>query len=102
MDKSDEVNSEPKRRGRPKKDVTTPVGEYQIEAAKTQRDRKKGRTVVEKYWELCGAKLSLVKKMSSGTVHKTFVGSTTDKVHRAEITKFIAAKKAEGTLKIKV
>ena len=103
MDTADTVAPIKKQRGRPKKvDKATPLGEYIAEQAKEARESKKNNTVVEKYYEYQGTKLSLCKKMKSGTVHKVFVGSTNDKENGAQIRTFIEKVKAEGRLRMKV
>jgi hypothetical protein len=106
MDKVDQVDSvEKPKRGRPpkaKEDLPTPQGQYRIDDAKNAKDRKEKQYVVEKYYELCGVKLSYCRRVASGTVHKVLVGSTTDKAKRDEIAKFIEKLKKEGRLRIKV
>jgi hypothetical protein len=103
-DKADKVDAmEKKKPGRPKKaDPITPIGEYRIAEAKQQKERQGSNSVVEKYYELRGTKLSLVKRKKSGSVHRTLVGSTTDKPRQQEIKTFIDKLQKEGRLRIRV
>jgi hypothetical protein len=97
-----EVVAEKKTRGRPKKqDAATPMGEYIAKQAKVNR-AKRENAVVEKYYELAGTKLSFIKKVASGSVFKTFVGSTTDKKTGAGLKEEIKRLQADGKLRIKV
>ena len=102
MDTVDTVEPVKKQRGRPKKDKSTPLGDYIAEQAKTSRESKKNNIVVDKYYELRGYKLSLCKKMKSGTVHKTFIGSSNDKETGEQIRKFIEKVRDENRLRMKV
>lgn len=101
VDKADQVAT--KKRGRPKKqDAATPMGEYIAEQAKEQRKRKSSNKVVEKYYEIRGHKLSLCKKTASGSVYKTYVGSTEDKKDGTQVREFVKKLEAEGRLRIKI
>ena len=102
MDASDKADTEVKKRGRPKKDYTTPIGEYRIEQSKLAQENKSKNTIVEKYYELRGTKLSLVKRKESGTINRTYIGDTTDKKRQLEMSSFVKKLQAEGRLKIKV
>ena len=101
MDTVDKVDSvATKKRGRPKKsDKATPMGEYIAEQAKTNRERKETNKVVEKYYELRNHKLTLCKKLSSGSVYKTYVGSTEDKKDGKTIQDFARKLEQEGRLR---
>ena len=102
MDTSDKAEKVEVKRGRPRKDISTPIGEYRVEEAKKVRDNKGRNSVVESYYELCGVKLCLCKKKKSGTTLKTFIGSTNDKARYEEINRFVKKLQAEGRLRIKV
>jgi hypothetical protein len=98
-DKADEV----KKPGRPKKvDPATPMGEYIADQAKKARAKSKRDPVVEKYYELHGHKLCLCKKVASGTVHKTFVGSVNDKTYGQQTRSFIEKLKLENRIRVKI
>jgi hypothetical protein len=91
-----------KKRGRPAKvDQATPMGEYIAEQAVNANERRQKNKVVESYYELCGAKLSLVKKKSSGAVYRTFIGSITDKKNGTSVREFMKRMEKEGRLKVK-
>lgn len=103
MDTADTADKVATKRGRPKKqDVATPIGEYQVEQAKKARDRKKETSVVNKWYELLGQKLSLCKQAKSGTVFKTFVGSMNDTRSGAQVREFVKRLEKEGRLKVLV
>lgn len=89
--------------GRPaRQDKATPLGEYIAEEAKKSRKAKERNPVVDKYYELNGTKLLLCKKVKSGTVYKTFIGSTTDKKNGQELKAFMDRMNKDGKLRIKV
>lgn len=102
MDTSDKPEKVEPKRGRPRKDAATPIGEYRIEEAKKLRENSGKNPVVESYYELCGVKLSLCKRKKTGTTVRTFIGSTNDKSRQDEISTFIKKLQAEGRLRIKV
>lgn len=103
MDTPDTVDKVAVKRGRPKKqDPATPMGEFIAEQAKVSRDKKAESRVVEKYYEMCGNKLSIVKKVAGGTVYKTFIGSTSDKKDGKQVQEFVVKLQKEGRLRIKV
>lgn len=94
---------EPKKRGRPpKQEPTTPQSVYYAEQAEIYREKKKSHKVIDKFYELNGHKLSFCKRVSTGTVYKTFVGSTTDKKYGEQVTNQIKKLQAEGKLRIKL
>jgi len=100
-----EVNVEEKKpkRGRPfKTDKSTPMGDYIAEQAKKSREKQGKNNIVEKYYELYGTKLLLCKKTQKGTVHRTLIGTTTDKKHGEQIKAHMKKIQAEGKLRIKV
>jgi hypothetical protein len=103
VDKADQVTTtEPKKQGRPKKqDPTTPQGELRQRDAEAFKARKEN-TVVEKWYEVRGHKLTLCKRVKSGTVYRTYVGSLEDKIHGKEIRAFVEQKKAEGQVKVRI
>jgi hypothetical protein len=103
VDKVEEVIAV-KKRGRPakKQDPATPMGSYIAEEAKKARAKKSENKVVEKYYELCNGKLSLCKKIASGTVFKTYVGSTSDKKDGEKIKVFIKKLEEEKRLRVKI
>lgn len=102
MDTPDTVEKVAKR-GRPKKvDSATPMGEYIAEQAKITRTSKAQNKIVEKYYELCNSKLSLIKKTASGTTYKTFVGSVSDKKEGKQVQEFVARLQKDGKLRVKV
>ena len=102
MDKVDEVN--PKKRGRPKKDQPTPMGQYQVEQARQYRKLKKEDNIIEKYYELYHGKLLLCKRTKSGTVYREFVGRLNDKnkERRQKLDAEIKRLQDEGRLRIRV
>lgn len=102
MDTADTADKVVAKRGRPKKDAATPLGEYQVEEAKKARARKGKSQVVDKWYELRGVKLSLCKAVTSGTVHRTYVGSTTDPKSGSQVRDFIAKLTKEGRLRHRV
>jgi len=96
------VEEKPKR-GRPfKTDKSTPIGDYIADQAKKSREKQSENQIVEKYYELCGTKLLLCKKTQKGTVHRTLIGTTTDKKHGEQIKAHMKKIQAEGKLRIKV
>lgn len=102
-DKVEQVAEVKKSPGRPKKqDPSTPLGEHIAQVAKQQRKRREENKVLQKYYELRGSKLSLCKVLSSGTVFKTFVGSTSDKKSGTQVREFIKKLEGEGRLRVKV
>jgi hypothetical protein len=103
MDTPDTVDKVPSKKGRPKKqDSATPLGEYIAEQAKATRDKKAMNKVVEKYYEVQGNKLSLIKKVQSGSVFKTFIGSLNDPKEGDKIQAYAKKLKAEGRLRTKI
>ncbi len=90
----------PKTRAK-KEDPTTPMGDYIRKEAKAQRLKKKTDPVVEKWYELRGDKLSLCKKVKTGTVYRTFLGSRTDTKSGAQIKDFIAKLIKEKRVKVR-
>ena len=106
VDKADQVQeTTTKRRGRPAKaqaaEPTTPQGEMRKKQAQEFHEKKQN-AVVEKWYEIRGHKLSLCKKVKSGAVYRTYVGSTEDKQNGKEIRAFMERKQAEGMLRVKV
>lgn len=92
-----------KKLGRPKKqDPTTPMGEYIAEQAKKNRESKKANKVVEKYYEIKNSKLVLCKKIASGTVFRTFIGSTEDKKDGKSVQDFVKKLQAEGRIRVRI
>jgi hypothetical protein len=85
-----------------KEDPATPLGEYIAKEASKNREAKKQAKIVEKWYELHGAKLLLCKRSTSGTVHRTFIGSTEDKKTGADVKEFVKKLKAENRLRIRV
>ena len=58
----------------------TPHAKAQVRWASAEAKRKKGNPVVDTFYELvAGTKLVLCKKTKTGSVHRTFIGSITDK-----------------------
>lgn len=100
MDTADTADKVVAKRGRPKKDAATPLGAYQVEQAK--QARKKKNQVVDKWYELRGKKLSLCKAVSSGSVHRTLVGTTNDPKSGKEVIAFAEKLQKEGRLRHKV
>jgi len=99
VDKVEDVVAK-KKPGRPKRaDAATPMGSYIAEQAKQARKKNQ---VVEKYYEMRGEKLSLCKRMAGGTVFKTLVGTTSDKVSGKQVLEFVKKLDAEGKLRKKV
>jgi hypothetical protein len=100
-DTVEKVTEVKKGRGRPRKtvDPTTPAGEYRARQAAEFNEKLKKDTVVEKYYEFRGTKLSLCKKKASGTVYKTFIGNTADKKTGADVKAFVDKLSKEGRLK---
>ncbi len=90
-------------RGRPTKkvDKATPLGEHIAETAKAARERQKENVVTEKWYELRGTKLSLVKRVASGSIFRTFLGSSDDKKSGAQIRDFIKKLEKESRLKVR-
>ena len=84
MNTADKVEQVPKkRRGRPRKDKSTVMGDYIAQEAKKSRDRKRNNKVVEKYYQMVqGHKLCLCKRVASGSVYTTFIGSNKKKVDK--------------------
>lgn len=69
-----------------KADDATPHAKAQEKWHKAEQKRKKGNPVVDTYYELvAGNKLVLCKKTKSGSVHRTFIGSITDKENGAHV-----------------
>ena len=104
MDTVDKV-AEVKRPGRPKKqDSPSVMGQEIARQAKESRSRKskKENQVVNKWYEMRGTKLSLCKEIASGTVFRTLVGTTDDKLHGKEVLSFIKKLEGEGRLKVRV
>ena len=105
VDKVAKVETEEVKRkpGRPaRQDKATPLGNYIADEAKKIRNAKERNPVVDKYYELNGKKLLLCKKVKSGTVYKTFIGSTDDKKNGAEMRAFMDRMNKYGKLRIKV
>jgi hypothetical protein len=100
-DKADMVEEKKTVRKRRTEEPTTPQGELRKKEAEAFQARKEN-TVVEKWYEIRGHKLSLCKRVKSGTVYRTYVGSTEDKTHGKEIRAFVEQKRAEGALKIRL
>jgi hypothetical protein len=101
MNTVDKVVEVPKKKpGRPKKaDTPTPEGAYRIEEAKKARAVKGDKQVVEKWYEIRSHKLILCKRVKSGTVYRTYVGSTQDKKHGADVQAFAKKLEEEGRLR---
>lgn len=94
---------EVKKRGRkPKKEYSTPIGEFRAEEAKKFKEKMQNDPIVEKFYELVGKKLLFCKRKKTGTVLKIFVGSLDDKTHGARLTKMAQDLKAEGRLKTRI
>lgn len=108
MDTADKVDASPAPRkpGRPRKekpaDPSTPMGEYIAKEAKKARDEKENNKIVEKYYELSGAKLTLIKRTARGSVYKTYIGSTTDKKDGPQVKAFIDRLNKEGRVRVKI
>lgn len=102
MDASDKADTEVKKRGRPRKDPATPIGEYRIQQAKVEKESRENNKIVEKYYEMRGTKLSLIKRKASGSIFRTYVGDTTIKDKQSDLVAFVKKLQAEGRLKIKV
>jgi hypothetical protein len=90
---------EVKKRGRnPKKEYSTPIGEFRAEEAKRFREKRENDPIVEKFYMLVGKKLLFCKRKKTGTVMKVFVGSLDDPKHGPKLTKMAQELKAEGRL----
>jgi hypothetical protein len=104
----DTVDKVAPKRGRPaKEDAATPVGQYQIEQARLARESKDKNPVVEKWYELIGTKLCLIKKKKSGKTLSEFIGNVAEvkgasehyKQHREKLLIEIKKLESEGRLK---
>lgn len=107
MDTADTADASPaakRQRGRPKKqkDPSTPMGEYIAQEAKKARDAKEDNKIVEKFYELSGAKLSLCKRTARGSMFRTYIGSTTDKKDGPQVKAFIDRLNKEGRVRVKI
>jgi hypothetical protein len=103
METPENSDAVPSKRGRPKKDkYFEAVAEENIARAKKARNNAKENPVVESFYELRGTKLCLCKRVKTGGVYRTLVGSTTDKERHAEITSFVKKLQKENRLRIKV
>lgn len=97
------AKSESKKNARRPVDEATPQAKAQERWAKSEKERKKRNPVVDTYWELVsGKKLILCKKTKTGSVHKTFVGSTDSKEYGDQIKAQVNKLQADGKLKVRV
>jgi hypothetical protein len=107
VDKADKVSQETtevvqKKRGRPaKQEPTTPQGELRKMQAEEYRKKKGENKVVEKWYELRGHKVSLCKRVKTGGVYRTYVGSIEDKQNGKQLKEFVEKQKAAGNLRLK-
>lgn len=112
MDTPEQVAPQKKRGRKPKSQTQTveagsPLGEDQARWAKEAREEHDRNPVVEKYYELVGTKLRLVKVKKSGRKISEFVGNVAEvrdasveyKERRAQLLKQIERLEADGRLK---
>jgi len=115
MSTVDTVEQPKKKAGRPPKkkiqDRPSVQGEYLEREAKKSRQRKKDNQVIEKWYQITqGHKLCLCKKVATGSVYTTFVGSTKKKIDKnglptenfLKIKAMVKKLQKEGKLRVKV
>lgn len=97
-----------KRRGRPPKverhdqeiavDPVSPQHVARVKELQEAEDAKESNKVIEKYYELRGQKLNLVRKKRNGIVYRTYIGKTKDPKVREQIERL----KEEGRIKVRI